>query len=1049
MFHKFALGFVGASILLAACQPTNPSLSLDEAKKVTATFEGQSFVPPPRTIRDITAILDQQPLADPAAAEQLRQKAAGKPPPGADDKRLVQFYWNRGKAAGAIGKSLQQIADLKEAARRSSISHWETRLGVYWDLGSAEGSAGNLVDSIRYRERALGNIPADKESWALGRRAILSVFYAAAGDLEKAEQMLEQTEKSLSAATNFRSWPRNGDMWTANFEKAKGSVLEHRGRYREAEPVIRSALAHYKRDQEQNPDRNRGRYVIEVTHTSLATNLARQGRLIEAEVMVRKALTDVLERVGRKSPDTARIVRRMAEIILAQGRYAEAEQLVRATIEIYESAGVGPESVQLAFARLMLARSLGRQSKWTESLEQYDIVGKALPAGSSAREKIYSASTARAITLVKVGRPAEAVPIAEAAVKRMQATMGDKTFMSASALGYLAVTRMAAGDKAGALSDFTRAIPVILSESRQTEDEEGGEGGIDLGLKLILESYIGLLADIRGTPLERDAGLDAAAEAFQMAEVARGQSVQRALSASSARATAGDPALADLARREQDARKQISTLNSLLADALSRPTEQREPGAVDSLRTRIDQLRAARASLVEELTNRFPEYADLIDPKPATLESARAVLEPGEALISTFVGEDRSYVWAVPKVGQAAFASADLGREDLGDMVGVVRSSLEPNAATLGDIPPFEVETAYDLFNTLLAPVKAAWEKAESLLIVAHGPLGHLPMSLLPTQSRALAEESGALFSNHRAVPWLVRTHAVTVLPSVASLRTLRSLPPGAKDRKAFAGFGDPFFSTEQAVEKVVAKVATRGIGMRGRPVRLRAAPATAGLDSAQLGLLPRLPDTSDEIGSIAMVLKADLSQDVFLGKRANEGAVKQIDLSGYKVLVFATHGLVPGDLDGLTQPALALSAPEVAGVKGDGLLTMEEILALRLDADWVVLSACNTASGNGAGAEAVSGLGRAFFYAGTRALLVSNWPVETTSAKTLTTDLFRRQHDDPTLTRAQALRQTMLAMIDGKGYVDPASGKTVFSHAHPLFWAPFTLIGDGRGGTS
>ncbi len=138
---------------------------------------------------------------------------------------------------------------------------------------------------------------------------------------------------------------------------------------------------------------------------------------------------------------------------------------------------------------------------------------------------------------------------------------------------------------------------------------------------------------------------------------------------------------------------------------------------------------------------------------------------------------------------------------------------------------------------------------------------------------------------------------------------------------------------------------------------------------------------------------------------------------------------------------------PDVAGVDGHGLLTMGEIMGLKLDADWVVLSACNTGSGQGAGAEAVSGLGRAFFYAGTRALLVSNWPVETTSAKVLTTDLFRRQAKEASLTRAEALQRAMLALIDEGGYVDPQTGKMVFSYAHPIFWAPFSLIGDGGGG--
>src|SRR3990172_9547643 len=101
------------------------------------------------------------------------------------------------------------------------------------------------------------------------------------------------------------------------------------------------------------------------------------------------------------------------------------------------------------------------------------------------------------------------------------------------------------------------------------------------------------------------------------------------------------------------------------------------------------------------------------------------------------------------------------------------------------------------------------------------------------------------------------------------------------------------------------------------------------------------------------------------------------MDLSRYRVIAFATHALVTGELEGHDEPGFALSAPGVAQVPGDGLLTLGEILPLRLDADWIVLSACNTAAGSGEGGEAVSGLGRAAFYAGARALLVSHWAVE------------------------------------------------------------------------
>lgn len=305
-----------------------------------------------------------------------------------------------------------------------------------------------------------------------------------------------------------------------------------------------------------------------------------------------------------------------------------------------------------------------------------------------------------------------------------------------------------------------------------------------------------------------------------------------------------------------------------------------------------------------------------------------------------------------------------------------------------------------------------------------------------------LEPEAGLLFSRYQAVPWLARTHAVTVLPSVASLESLeslRKLPPGNPERRALLAFADPFFSEAQAAgaDKLVQVAALAGRGApsaRTQPARLRRAPVTRLVDSATLALLPRLPDTADEVLSVAAALNVDLERDIFTGRRATERAVKTMDLSGYKVVVFATHGLLPGDLDGLTQPALALSSPIFDGSDEDGLLTMGEILSLRLDADWVVLSACNTAAGHGAGAEAFTGLGQAFFYAGTRAVLLSNWSVESVSAKLLTTDQFRRQAADPTLSRAGALRQSMLALIDGPGSIDPDTGQAVFSYAHPLF---------------
>ena len=209
---------------------------------------------------------------------------------------------------------------------------------------------------------------------------------------------------------------------------------------------------------------------------------------------------------------------------------------------------------------------------------------------------------------------------------------------------------------------------------------------------------------------------------------------------------------------------------------------------------------------------------------------------------------------------------------------------------------------------------------------------------------------------------------------------------------------------------------------------------------SCDIESLSRLPDTAQEIQSIAAVLGATPAQDVYLGLRASEKQVKTMNLSDRRVIAFASHALVPYDLDGLDQPAIALSAPSVTGDDDDGLLTMGEIMELKLNADWVVLSACNTGAAQGAGAEAVSGLGRAFFYAGTRAILVSMWPVETTSAKELTTGIFRHQKENPNLPRSKAHQQSMLDLIEvtdimGENGASLPAMPTPSSGPHSLSW--------------
>ena len=203
------------------------------------------------------------------------------------------------------------------------------------------------------------------------------------------------------------------------------------------------------------------------------------------------------------------------------------------------------------------------------------------------------------------------------------------------------------------------------------------------------------------------------------------------------------------------------------------------------------------------------------------------------------------------------------------------------------------------------------------------------------------------------------------------------------------------------------------------------------------------LPETADELCEVGHRLGVAESE-ILLGARATETALKDLSDSGrladYAILHFATHGALTGQVQGSAEPGLILTPPAkgtsdpTALERDDGFLTASEIATLKLDADWVILSACNTAGGTGETAEALSGMARAFFYAGARALLVSHWEVGSDAAVKLTTRAFAELRANPAIGRAEAFRLSMRELID----------KGSLAEAHPSMWAPFVVVGEG-----
>jgi CHAT domain-containing protein len=692
----------------------------------------------------------------------------------------------------------------------------------------------------------------------------------------------------------------------------------------------------------------------------------------------------------------------------------------------------------------VIANSLLPRDRAPEALEAYQDLASLLRSDSKSLDLKFGGSINWALTDLVNGRPGPAIARLEIGLERSLRLVGARHYRSAEYLGALAVARLRSGDEQQAVRLFGQALPILLRDANVAEGETVDGGARLWRLRFILEGYLHLLARSRTGSQPEAATVD---EAFRVAQVVAAGEVQRALGEAAARHASGTSGLKEMVESERDLSLRIASLRATVASLTSAGEERGlSASAASEELTRLLPLRAARR---RELEARFPAYFQLIDPSPVGLQQTRGLLQEGEALLQIYIGTDHAWVWAVPHRGDVHFAEVAIPAAVIRRTVNTLRNELTARGEAVEDIPSFDVSLAYQLYRDLLQPVHEGWRNSRHILALANGPLAQLPLTLLVTAPVETVDER-LPFAHYRRAMWLVRSHAVSSLPSVSALQALRSGSKSQRDRHPFIGFGDPWFTAEQATARQSGIPSREEIGHRGHDGRAAGSSAllrrssvdTRRLVRADLAQLIPLPETAEELRAMARALGGDPTSDVFVGARATVQRVKRVHLEKYRTVAFATHGLVAGDLDGLTEPALALTSPSVVPGEGDGLLTMSEVLGLKLDADWVLLTACNTAAAGGAGSEAVSGLGRAFFYAGAKSLLVSHWAVYSDATNALVRQVFQRYRASPSQSRAELLRHAMLALIDGDGYRQ-ADGRLAFSYAHPIFWAPFSLVGE------
>jgi CHAT domain-containing protein/uncharacterized protein HemY len=751
-------------------------------------------------------------------------------------------------------------------------------------------------------------------------------------------------------------------------------VYRQQGNFEAAEPLFKRSLGYVEKVMGAVP---------ETAHVlnDLARLYRDQDRYAEAEPLFKQALEIRLATIGPRDPYTAETLDDMATLYMLQSRYGEAERLFAKSLAIRQDM-LGPDHPDVGLSLYHLGRLHFEQSQWATA-----------------------ANYLRQTTNLLIQRS-------------KRGTIGT----SPSNRNSIETER-----------EKLRFWDLVKASWRLAESDT---------------AHMSQLAD----------------KMFETTQWSQVSGAGLSLALMAARQAKGDGTLARVVRDRQDLIGQWEALDELLIAAASQPPDSRKALVEQEQRVQLSAINGRIAEIDRTLANGFPEYATLVSPQPLIIGDVQALLESGEALLlfldtpATGPTSEETFIWVVTKTA-SRWVRSELGAKGLSARVQKLRAGLDHSnraarssgeraAVQLGRVGPahnflpFDLGIAHELYAALLGPFEDLI-KDKQLLIVPSGPLTSLPFHVLVTEKPDKAIPNTV--EGYAKAAWLAKRNALTVLPSVASLAALRRHAKGGRAPEPYLGFGNPLLVGASGVDR--RAWSAQSCAEAGKSVEMTALNSqTAGglsdffrgglADVAAVRTLAPLPETANELCAVGHSLGSS-DKAIALGQAATEKTVKQMSADGRlaraRVVHFATHGLVAGEIKQLAEPALVLSPPETPTEEDDGLLTASEVTSLKFDADWVILSACNTAAGDQGNAQALSGLARAFFYSGARALLVSHWPVNSESAVKLTTRTFAALEKRPNLGRAEAMRAAMLATIAEGGRA-----------AHPAYWAPFVVVGEG-----
>ena len=769
-----------------------------------------------------------------------------------------------------------------------------------------------------------------------------------------------------SSAEQQLEFAEPGDPLTVIRLTSLASVLGRAGRPGEALDAGRRAVAYA---EEHLPDHPLYGTALNNLGIALVTN-----RLFtEAVAVLRRSLDQRLASVGEQSSDTAITLRNLAVALRATGGIEEAEALTRRAADIYAATGEVESPFALAQMRYDLADFAARRGDWPayETLAQVALDGAdaALDDDNVEQAQLH---LYRAERRLEQGRIAEAREEAERWVPVLQD--GLIASHEARLRAELLLARLRALDGASE-GDF---LPLADDALDRLEAKLADLSVSDATLAREAQGHREASIHYLGLAAHRNDG----ARAFRAMQLANFSELGRGQLFADARER-GEGAAAQ--------RDKVQAMARTIAELAARldAAQADEAGEADTatLGRELDAARTALAAATEELRTRYPDFIARYRPRPVPLDRFQETLSSRDLLVAPVEGESEG--WAV-SVGRDRLEVTRLDTRLVDRSVAALRRAVD-DADGSGVFP---LDEAHALFAMLFPE---GLGDTQRLLSYGGDALASLPLAMLTT-----APFEGDL----RDAPWVARKASTQVVGNLALFGETRERAEGRR----FVGVGGSDLPNAAGVTTRRYAALFRG----GAP------------DRSAIADLPPLPAAAGELAAMAKGFRAS-QRTLLIGRQAAEERFKAAPMRDVAVLAFATHGLVAGEIAGLWEPALLLGTAEGSGE--DGLLGASEIARLDLDVDWVILSACNTASGGGADKPVYAGLASAFAQAGARSLLLSHWRVRDDAAAFLTVQTVERTKG---ASRAEALRQAQLRLIDDRN---------IATSAHPAVWAPFVLI--------